>query len=111
MSIKIFKKEDSISRKISDSYSILNFLTSEDSDKISLAIGTARNHNEITQTTRDRVYYMVEGKIIINDNIEAGSGDVIFIPANTGYQFKGSFKVVIVNSPPFKKDNESIYKL
>jgi len=38
MSIKLFKKEETIIRKVSDSYSISNYLTIKDSEKVCLAV-------------------------------------------------------------------------
>lgn len=111
MAIKILKSKDGVSRKISDSYSVLNLLTANDSDNISLAVSTAENHNETTKTTSDRAYYILEGELIVDDNLIAKKGDVVFVSANTEYNFKGSFKAVLVNSPSFKKTNESISKL
>lgn len=110
MSIKNIKQKDGIARKISDSYSVLNLLTAEDSDNVSLALGTAKDHNETTKTTSDRVYYVLEGELIINDEIVAKKEETIFISANTEYNFKGSFKALLVNSPPFKKSDETTSK-
>lgn len=101
MPIKLFKKEDAVIRRISDSYSVLNFLTIADSDKVSLGVSEANNHVETTKTSSDRAYYVLEGEIIVNNDIHAMPGDVIYVPANTEYKFQGTFKAVIVNSPPF----------
>ena len=109
MMFKIIKQEGGITRKISDTYSILNLLTAQDSDKISIAISTADNHKETTSTTSDRVYYILEGNININGE-KAKQGDVVFIPSNTEYTFKGIFKAILINSPPFKKEKENIRK-
>ena len=111
MVIKIIKSKDGIKRKISDSHSALNLLTANDSDYVSLAVSSANNHNETTKTTSDRVYYVLEGELIVDDNLVAKKGDVVFVSKNTEYNFKGSFKAVLVNSPPFKKANEEISKL
>lgn len=110
MSIKIIKQKDGVNRKISDSYSVLNLLTAIDSDKVSLAISSAVNHNETTKTTSDRIYYILKGELVINKLI-AKKGDVVFVSVNTEYSFKGSFKAILINSPPFKKNEESISKL
>jgi len=110
MAIKIIKSEEGISRKISDSYSVLNLLTANDSENVSLAVSSAESHNETTKTTSDRAYYILEGEITIDDNQVAKKGDVVFVSANTEYNFKGSFKAVLVNSPAFKASNESITK-
>jgi ethanolamine utilization protein EutQ (cupin superfamily) len=111
MAIKIIKSEDGVSRKFSDSYSVLNLLTANDSDNVSLSVSSAENHNETTNTTSDRVYYILEGELIVDENLVAKKGDVVFVSANTEYNFKGSFKAVLVNSPPFRKVSESISKL
>lgn len=89
---------------------LLLFNNWSDSDKLSVAISKAKSYNETTKTTRDRAYYVLKRKLIINDELIAKKGDVIFISSNTEYNFKGSFKTVLINSPPFKKSNESIIK-
>lgn len=106
--IKIFKKSEAVAREISESYVIYNFLAADDCKNVSIAVGNAENHNETTKTTSDRAYYVFEGEIIIDDNIVGINGDVIFIPSNTEYNFKGTFKAVIVNSPAFNSKNEKI---
>jgi len=107
MAIKLIKNKNGVERKLSDSYSVLNLLTANDSDKVSLAVSTAKNQNETTKTISDRVYYIIEGKLIVNNKLVAEKGDVVFISANTEYNFKGSFKAVLVNSPPFKGNKNS----
>jgi ethanolamine utilization protein EutQ (cupin superfamily) len=85
VAIKIIKSEDGIIRKISNSYSVLNLLTANDSDKVSLAVSTAENHEETTKTESDRVYYILEGKLIVNTKLVAKIGEVVFVSANTEY--------------------------
>lgn len=111
MPIKLIKTTDGIIRKISDSYSVLNLLTINDSPNLSVWISTAENYNNTTKTTSDRVYYILEGELIANNSFSAGKGDVIFIPGNTEYSFKWSFKAILINSPAFKTGNETILKL
>lgn len=101
MPIKLFKKEDSVVRKISASHSVSNYLTAKDSNYLSVAVGNAVNHNEIITTDSDRVYFILEGEITIND-LKGKSGDLIYVPQNTKYSFSGTFKAVVINSPPFK---------
>ncbi len=106
--IKLFKKEKGYVRKVTNSFSVLNLLTGKDSDKVSVAVGTAKDHFETTKPSGDRVYFILEGKIIVNGDIIGKAGDVIFAPAKTKYRFKGTFRAVIINSPPFKKKEENI---
>jgi mannose-6-phosphate isomerase-like protein (cupin superfamily) len=101
-----FRPEDGIVRKISESYSVLNLLTAQQSEQISLAIGTAIDHEETTQTSSERVYFVLEGEIIVNDEMIIKVGEVVYIPANIEYRFKGSFKAIIINSPAFRAGNE-----
>ncbi len=105
--MKIFRKKQGITRKISPSYKVTNYLTNKTSKNISCAISKAKNHSEITKTNEsDRVYYILKGKLLItvdNKKIKINEGDMIFIPKNTEYQFGGTFKAVLINSPAFKK--------
>lgn len=101
MAIKVFKKESGVLRKISGSYSVLNLLTVADSNKISVAMSTAENHEEITKTASDRAYYILEGELIVDEQFVGKPGDVVFVPENTEYKFGGTFKAVLINSPPF----------
>jgi len=109
--IKLFKKEEGFVRKITDSFSVLNLLTSQDSDKVSVAVGTAVDHYETTEPSGDRAYFILEGKMIVNKNIIGNVGDVVFASAKTTYQFEGTFKAVIINSPPFRKKEENITEI
>lgn len=102
--VKLFRKEEGVVRKISETYSVLNLLTAKDSDKVSVAVGTATDHVETTKTLSDRAYYIIDGEMIVNDEIRGGKGDVVFVPANTKYHFSGTFKAVLINSPPFKNN-------
>jgi ethanolamine utilization protein EutQ (cupin superfamily) len=111
MKPKIFKKSESVIRKVSETFTVNNYLTSADSDKVSVAVGTATNHEETTQTSSDRVYFVIEGQITVNGKLIGQPGDIIYIPANTSYDFEGTFKVVIINSPPFRKKSENIQKI
>lgn len=111
MEPKIFKKSEGIDRKVSDTYTVSNYLTSSDSNKVSVAVGTATNHVETTQTASERVYFVLEGQITVNGELVGQPGDIIYIPPNTPYDFEGTFKVVIINSPPFRKENENIQKI
>jgi len=103
MTIKLIKSNEGITRKISDSYSVLNLLTASDSENISLAVSNAENHNGITKTSSDRVYYILEGELTVNNDLIAKKGDLVFVTAETEYNFKGSFKAILINSPAFQK--------
>jgi ethanolamine utilization protein EutQ (cupin superfamily) len=104
--MKIIKANEWIKRNISDSYLISNLLTSNQCESLSVAVSDANNINKTTQTSSDRVYYILEWEFLGNDELVAKKWDLIFIPGNTKYNFKGNFKAVLINSPAFKKENE-----
>lgn len=106
---KLIKKEEGVVREIAESYSVTNFVTSKISENVSLAVGNAQDHSETTTSKgSDRIYYVTEGKLVVNDNLVAEVGDVVFVPKGEEYSFSGTFKAVIVNSPAFKPKNEEI---
>ncbi len=112
MKIKIIKKNKCVVRKISRTYKVKNFLTKDLTKNISLAIGEATKHSEITKNIRsDRIYYVLRGKLLIkkgNKKFIAKPGDVIYISRNTQYNFEGTFKAILINSPAFDSKDERI---
>ena len=112
MAVKIIRKSETTAREISKTYTVTNFLTKNLCKDVSLAVSQATNHSETTKNIKsDRVYYVLKGKLIVNKEIVAEPGDVIFIPKNTEYSFEGTFKAVLVNSPAFNPQDEKISKL
>ena len=103
MPIKLIRQRDGVVRKISESHDALNLLTAEDSSKVSLSIVRAEGHLDIVKTRSDRVYYVLNGILMIDDDIRAGEGDIVFIPAKSEYKLQGSFRAIVINSPAFKK--------
>lgn len=99
--IKFFKAKDAKIREISKTYKVFDILNRSHNPQVSLVIGKAKDHHEITKNTAsDRVYFVLKGKILVN-NKSAQKGNVIFIPRNTEYDLKGTFEVIIINSPAF----------
>lgn len=111
--IKLIKKNNRITRIISETYQIDNFLTERDCKYLSIAVSKAKNHSEITKNIKsDRVYYILRGKLFAlkgNKKYIAEKGDILFIPKNTKYQFQGTFEAVLINSPAFDPKNEKIF--
>jgi len=113
--ITLLKRNRGILRKISKTYQVVNFLTKEHCKNISVAIGKARRHKEITKNIKsDRVYYILKGRLVVksgNKKFIINKRDIIFIPKNTNYQFQGTFEAVLINSPAFNPKNERINKI
>lgn len=114
-SIKLVKSDEGISRKISESYEVTNLIVKQDSKDISLAISKAENHSEITENIKsDRIYYILEGELVVktdNKKFVVQKGDSLFIPKNTKYQFEGTFRAILINSPAFDSQDERISKI
>jgi mannose-6-phosphate isomerase-like protein (cupin superfamily) len=113
--IKITPKQK-VRRGEGTAYMIDNYITSEFSDKISLAISHLRGELWPTRNkVSDRIYYFINGEahFIFGDGakIYVNPGDVLLIPAGLGYKMIGNFDAVLLNSPPFNLANEEKIKL
>lgn len=104
--MKIIKSKNGTTRKISETYSVLNLLTNDDCENISVAVCNADKINKTTQTSSDRIYYILEWEFLGNNELIAKKWDLVFIPKNTKYNFKWNFKAVLINTPAFKLENE-----
>jgi len=110
--IKIVKASEAIERKVADTYSVFVMLSKKYSTNLSMCLSKAKNHKEIALNTKsDRIYYIIKGRVKIKaegQEFEASKGDLIFISANTRYEFGGTFEAVQVLSPPFDPANEPL---
>ncbi|NIM46549.1 MAG: hypothetical protein GTN40_00090 [Candidatus Aenigmarchaeota archaeon] len=99
--IKFFKEKFNRFIDKDQSYAIYDLITKIDSPDVSVVLGRANNHYEITKNTKsDRIYYILSGTLIINkQRIE--KGEVVYIPKDTEYQFEGTFETLVINSPAF----------
>ncbi len=59
----------------------------------------------------DRLYFVIKGKgefIINSEVIPVKETDVVIIPKNTPYEYRGIMKCFLVNSPAFDRSKEII---
>ena len=66
-------------------------------------------HGKVKTTKSDRIYLILEGsgEFIIDDRIvQVEKMDVIIVPKNTFYDYKGKMKLFLVHSPAFDEDAE-----
>lgn len=103
MSIKLIKPKNGFVREAAKSFHLLNILTSDICKKLSIAEGIADNHNQTATTEFERAYYVLDGEVTFNDKIKAKKGEVVYIPKGTTYNFKGTFKALIINSPAYRR--------
>ncbi len=69
-------------------------------------------HEKVVNEISDRVYYIIDGEadFEIGDS-EKGSvtgGDVVLIPKDVPYVFEGHMTYVVMNSPGYVPDSDSI---
>lgn len=102
--ITIVRKSEAAVRNIAETYIAANYITKDVSPNVSLAVNEATDHYETEMTLYNRIYYVIEGELGIKYGTTQHSvyaGDSCYIPANTTYDFYGSFKAVVVNEPAF----------
>lgn len=66
-------------------------------------------HGKVKTTKSDRVYLVLEGsgEFIINDKtIQVEKTNVVIVPKNTPYNYKGKMKLFLVHCPAFDQDAE-----
>ncbi|MDO9028276.1 MAG: hypothetical protein Q7U68_05380 [Candidatus Roizmanbacteria bacterium] len=82
----------------------------EDFANASAAVFEVQDHHGKIKTTRsDRVYYVLEGKgefIIKQEIIAVESTDVIIVPKNTEYDYRGKMKLFMVHVPAYDEEYE-----
>ena len=110
--IKIVKASEAMERKVAGTYSVFVMLSKEDSRNLSMCLSKAKNHKETALNTKsDRIYYITKGRVKVEaegKKFEAQKGDLVFISANTKYEFNGTFEAVQVLSPSFDPANEPL---
>ena len=109
-------QEQKVRRGEGTAYVIDNYITSEFSERVSLAISHLKGELWATRNkVSDRIYYFIKGKahFIFEDGteIDVRQGDALLVPAGLGYKMSGDFDVVLVNSPPFDSANEEEIEL
>ncbi|MBU1111922.1 MAG: hypothetical protein ABIG93_00545 [archaeon] len=105
---ELIKKDQGVTRKVSERHYVINFVTKNLSENMSLAVGVGEQHFGTARSLRsDRVYYVLEGKLIVNKKLFARVGDIIFVPKGEEYTLEGTFKAVVINTPAFDPNKEN----
>jgi mannose-6-phosphate isomerase-like protein (cupin superfamily) len=99
-------KNQAVVREISANKIAYNYISKDVSEHLSLAVTEAIDCNELEKTLYDRVYYVLEGVMVLqfhetDDCVSVHIHDSILVNAGTSYTITGSFKVIVVNSPAF----------
>jgi mannose-6-phosphate isomerase-like protein (cupin superfamily) len=87
------------------------FSSQELSDKAGFVlIDTEAGHETtIIEHESDFIYYILEGSgffEINNEKEECTTGDLVVIPAGIKFTYKGKLKMLLVNTPPWREEQE-----
>lgn len=107
----IFDKSKSI--EVEKGYIVDHFLSKEGNMGYSI-VRTHLNgkHPFMKNVNSNRTYYVLEGEatfVFEEETIDIQSGEMIAIPKNTKYAFKGIFDAILVDSPAFDPKDDIIY--
>jgi len=67
------------------------------------------SHGKVKTEKSDRIYLVLKGsgQFIVNDKkIEVDKTDVIIVPKDTPYDYKGNMKLFLVHTPAFDEQHE-----
>ena len=104
--IKHMPKEISFSQEGFNGYSY-----NIESENISIDFEDSfKGHDKYTMNKKsESIYYIVEGNGIFkieNEIFKVEKGDIVQIPANTIFVYKGKMKLLLIMNPPFDVQND-----
>jgi mannose-6-phosphate isomerase-like protein (cupin superfamily) len=70
-------------------------------------VSIAGRHDRVVNHESDRVYYVIDGsgRFQVGDGAEVetvSTGDFVFIPRGTAYEFEGEMRYLVINGPAFR---------
>lgn len=108
----IYDKNKSI--EVEKGYIVDNYISKDDD----IGYSVVRTHLDgrhpfMKNTNSNRTYYLINGEasFYINDQIiNVSSGEMMIIPKNTKYAFKGKFDAILIDCPAFDVKYDVIYE-
>jgi len=105
--------DPSKSIEVEKDYIVDNYISKEDNIGYSMVrTHLDGSHPFMKNTSSNRTYYLIHGIAtfyIENEKINLEEGEMLVIPKNTKYAFKGKFDAILVDSPAFDVKNDIIY--
>lgn len=105
-------KDDAIKIEIDERTLVEEYVTSDLSDKLSLAvIHIMEDHKANPNVKSDKILFVISGKGLIQfggDEHSLGVGDCFFVPKNEGFKINGNIAYISVASPPYNPKDEEI---
>lgn len=82
----------------------------DDFERASAALFVVKErHGRVKNLKSDRIYLVLDGNgefIIKNDTIPVKKNDVIVVPRNTEYDYRGELKLFLVHSPAYDPETD-----
>lgn len=69
-------------------------------------------HPFMKNINSNRTYYLIDGNatfVFENEKMDIKSGEILVIPKNIKYAFKGKFMAILVDCPAFDPNDDVIY--
>ena len=110
--IKItFDKTKSV--EVEKNYIVDNFLSKDDNMGYSIVkTHLDGKHSFMKNIKSNRTYFLLKGNgqfYVEDEIINLNEGEMLVIPKNTKYAFKGNFDSILVDCPAFNSDDDIIY--
>ena len=107
----VYDKEKSV--QVEKDYIVDNYISKEDN----IGYSVVRTHLDgshpfMKNINSNRTYYLIDGEAIFyldNESIELKKGEMLVIPKNTKYAFKGKFDAILIDCPAFDSKDDIIY--
>lgn len=107
----IYDKSKSI--EVEKGYIVDNYLSIKDDVGYSIVrTHLDGKHPYMKNIKSNRTYYIIEGNGVFyfdKEIINLSKGEMLTIPCNTKYAFKGKFDAMLVDCPAFEVENDVIY--
>ena len=107
----IYDKNKSV--EVENGYIVDNYISKDDD----IGYSVVRTHLDgkhpfMKNTNSNRTYYLISGQVsfyIDNQVINISSGEMMVIPKDTKYAFKGKFDAILIDCPAFDVKYDVIY--
>lgn len=99
--------------EVENNYIVDNFLSKDDNMGYSIVrTHLDGKHPFMKNIKSNRTYYLLKGNgqfYVEDEIIELNEGEMLVIPKNTKYAFKGKFDSILVDCPAFNPEDDVIY--
>ncbi len=106
-----YSLKNSLTRKIDENLQITDLLSDKEFSFDCVVAVLSGPHPLVLNKVSDRAYYFLEGSatVTVGGSVyDVEAEDLVKIPAGTPHGLKGKTKYLVITSPPFDPNNESL---